>query len=165
MEIQFCRVLYSVCKKNLSQLELLNFSHSAVFHCDSKTKDCCYIFEVHALIQRGRQGWTPPPPGKSQVIWFSIRNRQLDPPAGKSCPPPPPPPPPTPWKMLDPLWNLGVGWWGEEAFSELFLWQMDLDPPPPPPDENFWIRSCRFCKNNKDLNLMWFHIWCIPGMS
>ena len=39
---------------------------------------------------------TPPPPGKSQVIWVSIGNKQLD---------PPPPPlekvghPPPPWKM------------------------------------------------------------------
>ena len=45
--------------------------------------------------------WTP---GKSQVIWVSIGNMQLD-------PPPPPPgkswtPPPPPWKMLDALWNL-----------------------------------------------------------
>ena len=42
------------------------------------------------------------PHGKSQVMWVSIGNKQLD----------PPPPPwkkldPHPWKMLDPLWNLG----------------------------------------------------------
>ena len=36
------------------------------------------------------------PPGKSQVIWVSMGNKQLDPP-GKSWTPPPPP-----WKMLDP---------------------------------------------------------------
>ena len=41
----------------------------------------------------GGQGvWTPPPPGKSQVIWVSIENKQLD----------PPPPPPPPWKKLEP---------------------------------------------------------------
>ena len=45
----------------------------------------------------------PDPPGKSQVIWVCLGNKQLD--------PPPPPPwkmldPPPPWKMLDPLWNL-----------------------------------------------------------
>ena len=39
------------------------------------------------------------PPGKSQVIWVSIGNKQLDPPWKKLNPPPP-------WKMLDPLWNL-----------------------------------------------------------
>ena len=33
------------------------------------------------------------PPGKSQAIWVSIGNKQLD-------------PPPPPCKMLDPLWNL-----------------------------------------------------------
>ena len=33
----------------------------------------------------------PDPPGKSQVIWVSIGNKQLD-----------PPPPPPPWKKLDP---------------------------------------------------------------
>ena len=38
----------------------------------------------------------PPPPGKSQVIWVSIANKQLDP-QEKVGPP---------WKMLDPLWNL-----------------------------------------------------------
>ena len=32
----------------------------------------------------------PPPPGKSQVIWVSIENKQLDP-LWKSWTPPPPP--------------------------------------------------------------------------
>ena len=36
------------------------------------------------------------PPGKSQVIWVSIGNKQLDPPLEKVGPP---------WKMLDPLRN------------------------------------------------------------
>ena len=49
-------------------------------------------------IQRGDRGSGPP--GKSQVIWVSIGNKQLDPPPGKSWTPPPP------WKMLDPLLNL-----------------------------------------------------------
>ena len=40
-------------------------------------------------IQRGDRG--PDPPGKSQVIWVSIGNKQLD-----------PLPPPYPWKKLDP---------------------------------------------------------------
>ena len=39
----------------------------------------------------------PPPPGKSQVIWVSIGNKQLDPPWKKLDPP---------CKMSDPLWNL-----------------------------------------------------------
>ena len=39
----------------------------------------------------GTRGPTPPHPGKSQAIWVSIGNKQLDPP---------------PWKMLDPLQNL-----------------------------------------------------------
>ena len=57
------------------------------------------VYQVR--IQRGDRGsGPPPPPGKSQVIWVSIGNKQLDPPPGKVGPPPPP------WKMLDPLWNL-----------------------------------------------------------
>ena len=45
---------------------------------------------IQVLIQRGGQGiWTPH--GKSQVIWVSIGNKQLDP----------------PWKKLDPLENVG----------------------------------------------------------
>ena len=55
-------------------------------------------------IQRGGgvgQGF-PDPPGKSQVIWGSIGNKQLDPSLEKVGPPPPPPhlenvgPPPEP---------------------------------------------------------------------
>ena len=45
---------------------------------------------------KGGQG-VRAPPGKSQVIWVSIGNKELDPTPGKSL---------TPWKMLDPLWNL-----------------------------------------------------------
>ena len=54
---------------------------------------------MQVRIQRGGQG-VRTPPGKSQVIWVSIGNKQLDPPLEKVGPPPPP------WKMLDPLWNL-----------------------------------------------------------
>ena len=39
-------------------------------------------------IQRGDRGSGPPPPGKSQVIWVSIGNKQLDP-LEKNGPPPP----------------------------------------------------------------------------
>ena len=50
--------------------------------------------------QRGIRGSGPP--GKSQVIWFSIGYKQLDPP-GKSATPPPPPPPPPPENVGSPL--------------------------------------------------------------
>ena len=43
----------------------------------------------------------PDPPGKSQVIWVSIGNKQLDPPPLEKVGRPPPP-----WKMFDPLYNL-----------------------------------------------------------
>ena len=46
----------------------------------------------------GGQGIQTPPPGKSQVIWVSIGNKQLDPPEKSWTPPP--------WKMLDPLLNI-----------------------------------------------------------
>ena len=45
----------------------------------------------------------PRPPGKTQVIWDYIGNKQLDFPLEKLYPPPPPPLE----KMLKPLWNLG----------------------------------------------------------
>ena len=46
----------------------------------------------HKCQSRGGTGGPdPPPPGKSQVIWVSVGNKQLD-----------PPPPPPPWKKLDP---------------------------------------------------------------
>ena len=52
----------------------------------------------------GAGGPDSPHPGKSQVIWVSIGNKQLDPP-GKSWTPPPPlenvGPPLEPWKMID----------------------------------------------------------------
>ena len=48
-----------------------------------------------SVYPKGGQGVrTPPPPGKSLVIWVSIGNKQLD--------------PPPPWKKLDPLWNLVI---------------------------------------------------------
>ena len=39
--------------------------------------------------KRGGGAGGPDPPGKAQVIWVSIGNKQLDPP-GKSWTPPPP---------------------------------------------------------------------------
>ena len=53
--------------------------------------------QLQVRIQRGGQGVrTPPPPGKSQVIWVSLGNKLLDPLENVG----------PPWKMLDPLWNL-----------------------------------------------------------
>ena len=43
--------------------------------------------------------------GKSQVIWVSIGNKQLD----TTTPPPPLKEVGPPWKMLDLLWILGKG--------------------------------------------------------
>ena len=40
---------------------------------------------MQVRIQRG--AGVPDPPGKSQVIWVSIGNKQLDPPPGKSWTP------------------------------------------------------------------------------
>ena len=48
--------------------------------------------ELSADPERGDR--TPPPPGKSQVIWVSIGNKQLD-------------PPPPPGKSETPLENVG----------------------------------------------------------
>ena len=53
----------------------------------------------HKCGCRGGTGG-PDPPGKSQVIWVSIGNKQFDP------PPPPLEKVGTHWKILDPLWNL-----------------------------------------------------------
>ena len=47
------------------------------------------IGSQQARIQ-GDRGSGPPPPGKSQVIWVSIGNKQLD---------------PLPWKKLDSPWK------------------------------------------------------------
>ena len=53
----------------------------------SPTSENSGLNATQVWIQRGGQGVrTPPPPGKSQVIWVSIGNKQLD----------------LPWKKLDP---------------------------------------------------------------
>ena len=64
--------------------------------------DSCFLLITLIWVQTVCKGYQPgadpeggdrgsgPPPGKSQVTWVSIGNKQLDP----------------PWKMLDPLWNL-----------------------------------------------------------
>ena len=67
---------------------------------------CLFVLWLQVRIQRGDRGSVspppppppPPPPRKSQVIWVSTGNKQLN----------PPPPPPPPWKKLDPpgkCWN------------------------------------------------------------
>ena len=47
-----------------------------------------FLFTQQVRIQRGGGTGGLDPPGKSQVIWVSIGNKQLDPP-GKSWTPPP----------------------------------------------------------------------------
>ena len=60
--------------------------------------------KLYAWVQRGAdRGVRPPPPGKSQVIWGSIGNKQVDPSLKKLDPPPWPgkvEPPPKPWKLI-----------------------------------------------------------------
>ena len=86
-------------------------------------------------IQRGDRG-SGPPPGKSQVIWISIGNKQLD----------PPPPPGKCWTPSGTLkndrflWNwpfdfFKISWGPKKTLSELFLsdwpgppWRKFLDP-------------------------------------
>ena len=55
------------------------------------------MFALQVRIKRGGGQGVRTPPGKSQVIWVSIGNTQLDPPWKRLDPP---------WKMLDPLQNL-----------------------------------------------------------
>ena len=50
-------------------------------------KEHTELVELQVRIQRGGQG-VQTPPGKSQVKWVTIGNKQLD--------------PPPPWKKLDP---------------------------------------------------------------
>ena len=89
-------------------------------------------------IQRGDRGSGPPPPGKSQVIWVSLGNKQLD----------PPPPPGKSWtpsgtlKYVRFLWNWPCDLckisWGLKKKKKKKKKKTDLDPP----DENSWIRIC-----------------------
>ena len=112
------------------------------------------ILKCGSRVGGGGRG-SGPPSGKSQLIWVSIGNRQLDPP---------------PWKKLDPpgkcwtpsgtlkndrfLWNWPFDFcklsWGlkkkkKKTLSELIFvrltWTPPPPPPPPPPDENSWIRA------------------------
>ena len=82
---------------------------------------------------RGGQGvWTPP--GKSQVIWVSIGNKQLDPTPRKSWTPLPLEdggPPPEPSKMIVFFDFCNISWELKKTLSELFC-QIDMDPLPRP---------------------------------
>ena len=94
-------------------------------------------------IQRGTGG--PDPPEKSQVIWVSIGNKQLDPPPPLEKVGPPPPPPP-PWKMLSLKLTIcfcKISWGlqkkeGCQSFFVRLAWT------PPPPGENSWIRAWKY---------------------
>ena len=55
-----------------------------IFMFGLKNEKLILLIHIQVRIQRGDRG--PDPPGKSQVIWFSIGNKQLDPP-GKSWTP------------------------------------------------------------------------------
>ena len=78
-------------------------------HCEGSFEYPQYMFWLrnkkniynYAFPSADPEGGTggPDPPGKSQVIWVSIGNKQLDHPLKKLDPSPP-------WKMLDSLWNL-----------------------------------------------------------
>ena len=75
---------------------------------------------IHWLTSADPEGGTggpDPPPGKSQVIWVSIGNKELDP------PPPPPPPPlekvgPPPGKCWTPSGTMK---------NDRFLWNWPFD--------------------------------------
>ena len=83
---------------------------------------------------RGGKGVRTPPPGKSQVIWVSIGNKQLD---------PPPPlknvgPPLEPWKMIDFILNWPFDFckisWGlkkQKNNIRAFFVRLTWTPPPP----------------------------------
>ena len=120
-----------------------------------------WVQKRQVRIQRGRQG-VRTPPGKSQVIWVSIGNKQLDPPPLEKVGPPLENVGPPPWKMLDPSGTLKNDIfylyrpfdfrkisWGlkkkkkKKKLSELFFCQTDLNPPP---DENSWIRAWITCE-------------------
>ena len=83
--------------------------------------------------------------GKSQVIWVSIGNKQLDTttPLWKKLDPPPPPPPPEnvrpplePWKRIvffeSNLWTSVKYVEDKKNVVRAFLCQIDLNAPPPP---------------------------------
>ena len=67
-------------------LMVLHASSKDSIHTGDVQADLCQV-----RIQRGDRA-SGPPPGKSQIIWVSIGNKQLD-------------PPPPPGKCY-PLWNL-----------------------------------------------------------
>ena len=97
-KIKQLRVAEIGLKSKLSVFEYYEADSKSRIHFQDKNllAGLVLIFIWQVRIQRGGQG-VRTPPGKSQVIWVSIGNEQLDP-SWKNLDPP--------WKMLDPLWNL-----------------------------------------------------------
>ena len=91
------------------------------------------IWKGSKCVSRGGDGG-PDPPGKSQVIWVSIGNKQLDP--WKKLDPPLENvgPPLEPWKTDRSLWNWPFDFckisWGlkKQTKKNVFFCQTDLDP-------------------------------------
>ena len=116
-------------------------------------RNCSYIGLASADPEGGTGGRTPPPPPrKSQVIWVSIGNKQMNPP-GKIWTPRPPGKCWTPFGTLKNdrfLWNWLFDFckisWGlkKQRYQSFFFARLTWNPPPPPPppDENSWIRAC-----------------------
>ena len=75
--------IVAICYKNC---EVATDSEGSILE---SLRHCREIFS-QVRIQRGGQEVRTPPPGKSQVIWVSIGNKQLDPPVKSWIPPPPP---------------------------------------------------------------------------
>ena len=108
--IAHCRlVCESVCEGCLSIMELMGTGglaflelilgvvymyHACVRGNKKRSSDLIrHPLQASDLTSADPEGETggPDPPGKSQVIWVSIGNKQLDPPPWKKLPPPPPP--------------------------------------------------------------------------
>ena len=102
--------------------------------CWNVNLNCSHIHSMEVRIQRGGTGGPDLPPGKSQVLWVSIGNKQLDPPPtpGKSWTPP--------GKYWTPsgrfLWNWPFDFckisWGLKKNVRAFI---------VPPDKNSGIRA------------------------
>ena len=56
------------------------------FFCALRVNACVISINASADPEGGTGGPDPPPPGKSQDIWVSIGNKQLDPPGKCSTP-------------------------------------------------------------------------------
>ena len=115
------------------------FSFSRILLTNSSLKSVKAVFLIEERLlrlllykcgSRGGDRGSGPPPGKSQVIWVSIGNKQFVPPH---------PPPPGTLKNDSFLWNKPFDFWRiswgqkkkkkKKTLSELFFCQIDLDPP------------------------------------